>query len=201
MMVRDTGTRESGMNRYASVVVAGILCAGGALAQVGGRIDADAPRTIEAAFGPEGGAESLVLKVIDSARISVRLGAFALSSPVVVDALVSARTRGVDVQVVVDRRHNIDEDEKGIGTKALTRLAGANIAVRTNSGYRIHHDKFVIVDARHVQTGSYNYAASANKNSENVLVVWNDPSLAAKYLEHWESRFQAGAAFLAQKHR
>jgi phosphatidylserine/phosphatidylglycerophosphate/cardiolipin synthase-like enzyme len=99
------------------------------------------------------------------------------------------------VQVVVDRRHNLDEDTKGIGQKALARLAKAKVAVRMNSAYRIHHDKFVIVDARHVQTGSYNYAASANRNSENVLLVRNDPALAAKYLEHWRSRFDAGAAF------
>ena len=50
---------------------------------------------------------------------------------------------------------------------------------------------------RHVQTGSYNYAASSNKNSENVLVVWNDPPLAATYLQHWESRFKESSLKLA----
>lgn len=35
----------------------------------------------------------------------------------------------------------------------------------------------------------------ANRNSENVVVIWNDPALAAKYLAHWESRFKAGAEY------
>lgn len=150
----------------------------------------------EAAFGPEAGAEALILKVIDCARTSIRMGAFALSSPVIVDTLIAAQRRGVNIQVVADYRHNVIDDPKGRGRNALTRLSSAGIAVRTNAGYRIHHDKIMIVDARTVQTGSYNYAASANQNSENVLVIWNDPALAAQYLTHWESRFKEGVVYL-----
>lgn len=155
--------------------------------------------SIEVAFGPEGGAEALIIKTITNAKFSIRLAAFAFSSPVIMEALLAAKRRGVNIQIVADQKHNVKEDEKGIGRKALGTLVGANILVRTNSDYRIHHDKFIIVDARHVQTGSYNYASSANRNSENVLVVWNDPALAAKYLAHWESRFKAGAEYYAQK--
>jgi phosphatidylserine/phosphatidylglycerophosphate/cardiolipin synthase-like enzyme len=150
---------------------------------------------LEAAFGPEAGAEALVLKVLDSARQSIRLSAFALSSPPVVDALIRAKQRGVDVQVVADHHHNVEADPKGIGRRALDALVRAGIPVRTIARYRIHHDKFILVDARHVQTGSYNYAQSANANSENVLAVWDDPDLARRYAEHWQSRFDGGAPF------
>ncbi|MFZ4790522.1 MAG: phospholipase D family protein [Candidatus Competibacteraceae bacterium] len=157
---------------------------------------ANAPPSHEAAFGPEAGAEALILKVIGCAKTAIRMSAFALSSPVIVDALIAAQRHGVNVQVVADYRHNVVDDAKGRGRKALTRLSSAGIAVRTNAIYRIHHEKIIIVDARTVQTGSYNYAASANQNSENVLVIWNDPALAAQYLAHWESRFKAGVAYL-----
>lgn len=157
--------------------------------------DTGAHRQTEAAFGPEAGAEALILKFIAGANSTIRLSAFAFSSPVIVDALLVARQRGVDVRVVVDRKHNVDEDAKGIGRKALDALVRSGIPVRTNSSYRIHHDKFIVADARHVQTGSYNYAASANRNSENVLVIRNDPALAARYLAHWESRFEAGETY------
>jgi phosphatidylserine/phosphatidylglycerophosphate/cardiolipin synthase-like enzyme len=151
--------------------------------------------SIEVGFGPERGAEALVVKTINNAKFSIRLAAFAFSSPVIVGALLAAKQRGVDIRIVVDHKHNVEEDGKRIGRMALNTLVGANIVVRTNSNYRMHHDKFIIVDARHVQTGSYNYASSANRNSENVLVVWNDPDLAAKYLAHWESRFGNGAEY------
>ena len=49
----------------------------------------------------------------------------------------------------------------------------------------------------HVQTGSYNYAVSANRNSENVLVVRDDAALAARYLAHWTRRYDEGRRYPA----
>jgi phosphatidylserine/phosphatidylglycerophosphate/cardiolipin synthase-like enzyme len=153
----------------------------------------------EVAFGPEGGAEALILKHIAGAKSAIRVAAFAFSSPVIVDALTAACKRGVDVQLVVDHKHNVDTDPKGIGRKALDTLVQAGAVARTNAHYRIHHDKFIIVDRRDVQTGSYNYAVSANRNSENVLIIRNNPALTAHYLAHWESRFHEGAPYPARK--
>jgi len=157
--------------------------------------DTARPATPEVDFGPEKGAEALIVKAIGSARTSLRVAAFAFSSPTIVKALVEAKKRGVDVQAVVDRKHNTQTDPKRIGRDALAALAAASIPARTNGDYRIHHDKFIVVDACHVQTGSWNYAESANRNSENVVVLWNSPETAAAYLGHWESRFAKGEAF------
>ena len=153
------------------------------------------PTLPEVGFAPDQGAEALILKAIDASTSSVRLSAFAFSSRLIRNALIMAKRRGIDVRVVVDERHNIDDDPKRIGRNALGALANAGIPVRTNHDYRIHHDKFIVVDACHVQTGSYNYTDSANKNSENVVVLWNNPDLAAKYLAHWESRFAQAVPF------
>ena len=153
---------------------------------------------IEAAFGPEAGAEPLVLKVIATAKQSIRVSAYVLSSPAVLQALIAAKQRGVEVQAVVDYGHNVANDTKGTRRNALAELMQGGIAVRTSDSYRKLHDKFIIVDDQHVQTGSYNYAKSANKNSENVLVVWHDPKLAGLYLKHWQSRFDAGTPFTPQ---
>lgn len=67
------------MRRRCVILLIVALCgAAESLAQAGGRIDADvsrtasvdAPRTIEAAFGPEAGAEALIIRVIATAKIS-----------------------------------------------------------------------------------------------------------------------------------
>ena len=42
---------------------------------------------------------------------------------------------------------------------------------------------------------SISVTSAAHKNSENVLVLWNNPSLAKIYLTHWESRFARGKDF------
>lgn len=144
---------------------------------------------IESGYSPEGGAERLVLKVIHASQKSVRLAAYSFTSPKVVRALSGARKRGVDVRVVVDEKGTSTKS----GTAALNLLVDAGIPVRTNGRYAIHHDKYIVSDGVHVQTGSFNYSqAAANSNSENVLVVWHNSTLAASYLRHWQSRFDEG---------
>jgi phosphatidylserine/phosphatidylglycerophosphate/cardiolipin synthase-like enzyme len=64
--------------------------------------------------------------------------------------------------------------------------------LHTTARWKIHHDKYIIVDKRIVETGSFNYSKSAAEvNSENVIVI-DDPATARKYLKHWESRWNAG---------
>lgn len=155
----------------------------------------DVPQ-IETAFSPDGDSEALVVKVIHSAKKTIRLSAYSFTSPAVTRALIDAQRRGVDVAVVVDYKNNMIDDRSGKARIALNLLADAKIAVRTISSYPIHHDKFIIADALHVETGSFNYSASAaNYNSENVLVVWNNPQVAASYLKHWNSRYEQGADY------
>ncbi|WP_334188390.1 phospholipase D family nuclease [Noviherbaspirillum sp.] len=153
---------------------------------------APATAEIETGFSPDGDAERLILKVIDSSTRTVRLAAYAFTSPKVVQALLRAKRRGVDVRVVAD---NSGPKSKS-GAAALNLVAGAGIPTRLNGKYAIHHDKYIIADGRHVQTGSFNYSqAAAKSNSENVIVIWHNPELAAQYLRHWESRFGEGFAY------
>ena len=73
-------------------------------------------------------------------------------------------------------------------------VVGADIPTRVISTYAIHHDKYIVVDGQHTQTGSFNYSqAAAGSNSENVLVVWSNTTVAATYLAHWDSRWTKGA--------
>lgn len=150
---------------------------------------APASAQIETGFSPEGSAERLVLKVIHASQSSIRLAAYSFTSPKVVRALVDARRRGVDVRVVADEKGTSSKP----GTAALNLLVNAGIPVRTNDKYAIHHDKYVVSDGLHVQTGSYNYSqAAANSNSENVLVIWHNAALAGSYQKHWQSRYDEG---------
>lgn len=152
-------------------------------------------RSIESAFSPEAGGEALVLKVINAAKTQLLLAAYSFTSPVIVKALISAHKRGVDVRIVVDDKGNRGK----ANIAALNLVVNAGIAVRTNAAYAIHHDKYLIVDHRHIQTGSFNYSkAAAKSNSENVLVVWNDANLAASFSKHWQSRWDQSSIYLSR---
>jgi phosphatidylserine/phosphatidylglycerophosphate/cardiolipin synthase-like enzyme len=157
--------------------------------------DKNGPR-IDVAFSPEAGAEQLVLNAIDAARSSLRLSAYSFTSVSVVQHLLAAKGRGIDIAVVVDYKSNISEDRSGKGKAALNLLVNAKIPTRTIDRYPIHHDKFIVVDGLHVETGSFNYsAAAARVNSENVIVLWNRPDVAAAYLAHWMSRWNQATPY------
>jgi len=153
---------------------------------------APASALIESAFSPDAGSEELVIKVINASQKSIRLAAYSFTSPNVVRALLAAKKRGVDVRIVVDEKGN----KSKASLAALNLVANAGIPTRTISTYAIHHDKYIVSDERHVQNGSFNYSQAATKsNSENVVVIWNNPELAASFLKHWESRFSQGTDY------
>jgi hypothetical protein len=80
--------------------------------------------------------------------------------------------------------------KKGSSTRyaAATFLASQNIPVRLNDNHVTQRHKFImIVDGKHVQTGSFSYNANAaNRNVKNVLTLWNMPELAALYTTEWQ---------------
>lgn len=146
----------------------------------------------EAGFSPEGTALQLVLKTITTAQHEIRLMGYSFTSPEVVRSLIAAKRRGVDVRVVLDWKANAGKNNSA-GRAAMNLLAGAGIPVRTANAWKILHDKVIIADGRNTQVGSFNYSRAADRsNSENVLVVWDDPVVAAEYLKHWGSRWAQG---------
>ncbi|QHQ29942.1 phospholipase D family protein [Xanthomonas albilineans] len=137
-------------------------------------------------FSPEGTGRSLVIDVINTARRELRVMAYSFTAPDIVQALIAAKKRGVDVLVVVDAK----QSQQRTQAAALNTLATAGVQVRLNGRYQIMHDKVIIADHKTVQTGSFNYTRSAEQaNSENVIVLWDVPGYAGEFLQHWQSRW------------
>jgi phosphatidylserine/phosphatidylglycerophosphate/cardiolipin synthase-like enzyme len=147
---------------------------------------------IQVGFSPEGSARKLILETIGSAERSIQVLAYAFQAPDITQALVDAKKRGVDVRVVVDKKRNLNKASK----TAMDFVTRNGVALRTNDHYHLHHDKTIIVDGNTVQTGSFNYAESAEKaNSENVVVIRDMPDVSRKYLAHWQSRWDLGKPY------
>jgi phosphatidylserine/phosphatidylglycerophosphate/cardiolipin synthase-like enzyme len=133
-----------------------------------------------AAFSPRGASLELALSCIRAAERNILVAAYSFTSKPVALALAEARQRGVSVQVVADKKGNSSR------YTAVADLVNHGVPVRLNGQYAIHHHKFMVIDGRHVQTGSFNYSAAAvDKNAENVLVLWNMPELADQYATEW----------------
>ncbi|WP_346778627.1 phospholipase D-like domain-containing protein [Burkholderia sp. Ac-20353] len=119
-----------------------------------------------------------------------------------VRALIDAKHRGVDVAVTVDYRNNLEEDRSGRAKAALGSLVYAGIPVRIVSAYPLQHSKYVVVDGITVETGSYNYNQQAVRfNSENVIVVHGNETIADAYLRNWETVSARGDLYRAPQTR
>lgn len=148
--------------------------------------------SVQVGFSPEGSARQLVLDTIASARTSIQILAYAFQAPDIAQALVDARQRGVQVRIVVDKKRNTGQASQA----AMDLVVRNGIELRTNDRFHIHHDKAMIVDGDAVETGSFNYAPSAETaNSENVLVIRGMPEVTQQYLQHWQSRWELGVPY------
>ncbi|VEC00406.1 Phospholipase D precursor [Cedecea lapagei] len=147
---------------------------------------------VQVGFSPEGSTRTLVLQVIDGAHKSIRMIAYSFQAPDIAQALVDAEKRGVEVRVVVDKKRN----QNKASLKAMSFAASNGVQLRIDGHYHIQHDKTIIVDEQTVETGSFNYAPSAEtENSENVVVLSNMPDIASQYVAHWQSRWDLGVPF------
>ncbi|WP_227726149.1 phospholipase D family nuclease [Yersinia proxima] len=147
---------------------------------------------VEVGFSPEGSAQALVLKVINDAQKSIQMIGYSFQAPDIAKALVAARQRGVDVRVVVDKKRNQVKASKTI----MLYAANNGVKLRIDGHYHIQHDKTIIVDGKTVETGSFNFAPSAEtENSENVIVIHDMPNITQQYVTHWTSRWEQGVPF------
>lgn len=135
-------------------------------------------------FSPNSGAFDVILNAINEAQSSINLAAFVITSDDIFNALVDAHQRGVNVRVVVDAK-----SANGNGSD-IQSLLDANIPVVLNNEFKIMHNKYIIIDNKSVQTGSFNYSNNADKrNAENALFIENQPEIAKLYSDNFERLF------------
>ncbi len=124
-------------------------------------------------------------EIIHSAQKSVDGALYRFNSRRLARALQEANERGLHVRLVLD--HNKYEESQA--TREL--LSNGSVPFRLSygkdgPGSKMHH-KFVLVDAKTVVTGSYNWTlGSEEKNYENVLILHD-----AQQLESYKQEFEA----------
>jgi phosphatidylserine/phosphatidylglycerophosphate/cardiolipin synthase-like enzyme len=143
------------------------------------------PVTFQDAFSPHQGPTALVVKTIQEAKKTIDVAAYSFTSDPIAEALVAAHDRGVDVKVVSDKTRENDD--------IVDYLVSHGVPVRINYHYRIMHDKFMIIDEKTLELGSFNYTKSAEEhNAENVLVIHNAESTIKDYITQWKKLWGEG---------
>ena len=119
-----------------------------------------------------------VLPIIENAKSYIYIPIFVITENRVVEALIKAKQRGVDVRLISDA---LNASSKYSKIKVL-RANGISVKIENYAGKM--HSKTMIVDDKYSIIGSMNFSKSGeNKNDENTIVLQNTD--AAKYLKRF----------------
>lgn len=136
--------------------------------------------------GPDSAYEVVYNSVLD-AKTSFYLEVYTLSSEALVDALIAAKGRGVDVIVLLSH-DRVSGYEDNYTEESAYRLVSAGIDVLwTSSTFRFTHAKFWIVDSQTAYVYSGNWAPSsipispAARTNREMGLAFNDTSIATYY--------------------
>jgi phosphatidylserine/phosphatidylglycerophosphate/cardiolipin synthase-like enzyme len=104
----------------------------------------------------------------------VLVQSYSFTSAPIAKALLDAHTRGVQVQVILDKSQR---NEK---YSAANFLANQGVPTMIDANHAIAHNKVIVIDGELVSTGSFSFTnAAQEKTAENLLII-RDPALAAQ---------------------
>ena len=121
-----------------------------------------------------------ILPLINSAQKYIYMPAFLITERDVVNALISAKHRGVDIKIIIDAVSGRSASSK----HHILRDNG--ILVKTENYAGKLHSKSMIIDDKYTVIGSMNFSYSGNyRNDENLIVIKNN-NVALFYRKFFE---------------
>ena len=127
-------------------------------------------------------------------RVSIYPGYQDSLSNAIVDAVVAASGRGLDVRVLIDDCHYYTDSAEANLTSALA-LHQRGVSVRFDAPEVTTHAKLVIVDGESVIVGSTNWNYYAlERNVEASIAVLGAPGVARVFEAYFERLWDAGRA-------
>lgn len=132
-------------------------------------------------FSPQGGISKELSRLIKAAKVEIAVAAYAFSSKYLGNALVAAQKRGVKVRIILDRdnaeqAYSIDEwlIQQGIATRFILVKNGC-----------MHH-KFMLLDAKMLMTGSYNFTNDSEFRNYEAALFTNSKPLIKTFATEFE---------------
>jgi phosphatidylserine/phosphatidylglycerophosphate/cardiolipin synthase-like enzyme len=140
------------------------------------------PFSVEAFFSPKGSCTDAVVREIKAARREILVLAYSFTSRPIAEALVDAKLRGVHVEIVLDHSNETETHTE------MPFLVEQGLAPVIDDHHAIAHNKVMVLDARTLITGSFNFTHQAeNENAENLLIIKGHPELVSVYHQNFHA--------------
>ncbi len=125
-------------------------------------------QTLDFSFLPDDGkALHKLTTLLQGAQKSIQVAMFTFTHPDLIQALVQAHKRGIDVEVVLD-----SDSSKKTSKEAYRRFCQEKMKVYTSRRVGLLHEKMAIIDNSMLIMGSANWTKAAfGQNSENITFL------------------------------
>ena len=135
--------------------------------------------TVEVYYGPDDAPLDRLTTLYRQATRYLYVAVYVLTSPRVVEAMVAAKKRGVDVRLITDLQRTEDVKQR----TALNTLDLAGIPILVNKHDGLMHLKQVVIDDEMNASGSMNHTTSGNRYNDERLDVITDHAITVKARE------------------
>ena len=132
-------------------------------------------------FSPKGGTSKELARLIKAAKKEIVVAVYAFSAKYLGQALSAALKRGVKIRVLLDgdnarKAYSIDEwlVAEGIDVRFVEIKRGS-----------LHH-KFILIDAKLLVTGSYNFTNESEFRNHEAAIFTNNKALIQSFAAEFE---------------
>jgi phospholipase D len=140
-------------------------------------------------FTPGRNCTKMLTNRLKKASQQIDVQAYSFNSYAIIDSLIAAAKRGVIVNIIFDK-----SNFKSPYSQKLNRLKSAGIHIWKDDKPNIAHNKVMIIDHKIVETGSFNFTYSAQKNNAENMLIIDSTQLATQYEANWLRRQKVSKA-------
>lgn len=126
-----------------------------------------------------------IMDAIEGAKKSLRIKMFVFSDPDLLRAVIAAKKRGVDVQVMLNpARRNGEDDNAG----SRQTLVAAGVEVKdSNPEFGLTHEKSMVVDTESAFVKSLNWVTENLNETRDYAIITDHPAEAREILDCFEA--------------
>lgn len=146
-------------------------------------------------FSPSEDCSREIMEFLDSAKESVDVAIFDFNLEGMKNHLVE-KARKMRVRMVVDKRQSKGPHSL-VGALFIEKEKNPSLRLEIRYGRQkgIMHDKFMIVDGKRMETGSFNYTAHATYANHENQIYLDDREIVLAYSREFEKIWSSGLTF------
>jgi phosphatidylserine/phosphatidylglycerophosphate/cardiolipin synthase-like enzyme len=126
-----------------------------------------------------------IIKTIQNAHQYIYFAVYTLTKSNIVDALIAAKLRGVEIQGILDYKQSLIPQEKPLIKKLIKYRIKPKIPFKPSG---LMHIKMLVTENAYA-SGSFNWTTSATKYNDEVLEIGSVKSIHDQYLKTWQVLF------------